>query len=190
MILSNADIRNALKEGRLVIDPLPEEALIDSASIDLRMGEPLWVWNPELKKSRDGDLRIDVDRFNFKELSEKFLLEVPKEPSNKYSLRPQTVYLASTHEKINLPVGSRLSGRVEGKSSLARLGLAVHMTAPTIHCGSGLGIIALEIYNHGPFTLEVTPGASRICQLIVEEMTSEPTERTERIFSAQKGPKG
>jgi dCTP deaminase len=187
MILSNTDIVVALKDKRLIIDPLPEEDQIDSASIDLRIGEPLWVWNPALKEKA---LPIDVDQFNFKSLSEKHLVETAKEPSGKYAIKPQMVYLASTHEKIKLPVGSRLAGRIEGKSSLARLGLVVHMTAPTIHCGTGFGIIALEIYNHGPFSIEVTPGVSRICQLIIEEVSSEPEERIARIFSAQKNPKG
>lgn len=190
MILSNTDILAALNDKRLIIDPFPEEDQIDSTSIDLRMGEPLWVWNPALKNMKEQELRIDIDRFNFKALSEEHLIETPREPSGKYAIKPQMVYLASTHEKIKLPVGSRLSGRIEGKSSLARLGLAVHMTAPTIHCGSGFGIITLEIYNHGPFSIEVTPGVSRICQLIVEEVKSEPEERVTRMFSAQKNPKG
>lgn len=187
MILSNTDIIVALKDKRLIIDPLPDEDQIDSASIDLRIGEPLWVWDPALKEK---ELRIDVDQFNFKSLSEKHLIETAKEPSGKYAIKPQRVYLASTHEKIKLPVGSRLAGRIEGKSSLARLGLVVHMTAPTIHCGTGFGIIALEIYNHGPFSIEMTPGVSRICQLIIEEVSSEPEERIARMFSAQKTPKG
>lgn len=190
MILSNTHIRAALKDKRLIIDPLPEEDQIDSTSIDLRMGEPLWVWNLALKEKKEQDFRIDIDQFDFKGLSEHYLIETPKEPSGKYIIKPQMVYLASTYEKIKLPAGSRLSGRIEGKSSLARLGLVVHMTAPTIHCGSGFGIIALEIYNHVPFSLDVTPGVSRICQLIVEEVSSEPEERRTRMFSAQRDPKG
>lgn len=190
MILSNTDILLALKDKRLIIDPLPEEDQIDSSSIDLRVGGPLWNWDPSLNNMKEKDLRIDVDQFNFKSLSEKYLVETAREPSGKYIIKPQMVYLASTHEKIKLPVGSRLAGRIEGKSSLARLGLVVHMTAPTIHCGTGFGIIALEIYNHGPFSIEVTPGVSRLCQLIIEEVSSEPEERSVRIFSAQKNPKG
>lgn len=190
MILSNADIRKALKDGRLTIDPMPAEEQIDTTSIDLRLGEPLWIWDPELIKTKGDEPKIDVDRLNFKELSERYLVEVPRESSGQYVIWPQRVYLASTFEKIKLPIRSRLSARVEGKSSLARLGLAVHMTAPTIHCGTGLGIITLEIYNHGPFSIEVMPGVTRICQLIIEQVLSEPEERSERTFSAQKNPKG
>ena len=188
MILSNADIRRMLKEGRLVLDPLPEEDQIDTTSIDLRVGDSLWVWDEE--RIRRESFRVEVDRMNFGELSEKYLVEVQKEVSGRYDIQPHTVYLASTHEKVMLPMGSRLSARVEGKSSLARLGLAVHITAPTIHCGTGLGIITLEIINHGPFIIEVTPGVSRIAQLILEEVLSEPEERPDRTFSAQKTPKG
>jgi len=48
MMLSNGDIRKALKDGLLIIDPLPEENQIDTSSIDLRIGEPIWVWDPKL----------------------------------------------------------------------------------------------------------------------------------------------
>ncbi|MFQ5451241.1 MAG: dCTP deaminase [Nitrospinaceae bacterium] len=190
MILSGSDIRKVLRDGLLIIDPLPEEDQIDTTSVDLRMGEPLWMWSPELIRRNGPGLRVDVDRFNFKELSERYMVETPKEESGKYLIKPQTVYLASTFEKVELPTGSRLAARIEGKSSLARLGLAVHITAPTIHCGSGPGTITLEIFNHGPFAIDVTPGVSRLCQLILEEVSSEPQQRTGRIFMEQKTPKG
>lgn len=190
MILSNADIRKVLKDGLLIIDPLPGEEQIDTTSIDLRIGEPLWFWDVDSMKHDSRTFRINIDDWNFKEFSERFLVEAPKEDSGKYLIKPDTVYLASTFEKVKLPVRSRLSARIEGKSSLARLGLSVHMTAPTIHCGTGLGIITLEIFNHGPFSIDVTPGKTRICQLIIEEVSSEPEERKERTFGAQKNPKG
>lgn len=190
MILSNVDIRKVLEDGRLIIDPMPAKERIDTTSIDLRLGEPLWIWDPELVGGKGGELRINADQLNFKELSERYLMQVPRESSGQYIIRPQRVYLASTFEKVKLPTGSCLSARVEGKSSFARLGLAVHMTAPTIHCGTGFGIITLEIYNHGPFSIKITPGTTRICQLIIEQVLSEPEERSERTFSAQKNPKG
>ena len=187
MILSNADIRKVLKEGLVTVDPLPGEEQIDTSSIDLRIGEPVWMWDPELKDAR---ISVDIDSLDFKEFSDKNLVEVSKEDSGKYSIRPQTFYLAPTFEKIKLPMESRLAARIEGKSSLARLGLGVHITAPTIHCGTGLGIITLEIFNHGPFAIEVTPGVTRICQLIFEQVMSVPEERDQRTFKAQKDPKG
>ena len=56
--------------------------------------------------------------------------------------------LGWTAEYVELPIDSRIAARVEGKSSLARLGLGVHITAPTIHAGFP-GQIRLEIVNHG-----------------------------------------
>lgn len=187
MILSNGDIRRALNEGFVTIEPFPEEGQIDTSSVDLRVGGPIWMWDPKLK---DKKMPIEIDGFDFKDFSDKNLVEVPKEASGKYSIRPQTFYLAPTFEKIKLPMESRLAARIEGKSSLARLGLGVHITAPTIHCGTGLGIITLEIFNHGPFALEVAPGVTRICQLIFEQVMSVPEERDQRTFRAQKGPHG
>ena len=189
MILSNGDIRKALKDGLLIIDPLPEENQIDTSSIDLRIGEPIWVWDPKLSGQNER-VSIDTENFDFKKFSERYLIQINPEPSGKYSIRPETFYLAPTFEKVKLPMNSRLAARVEGKSSLARLGLGVHITAPTIHCGTGYGIITLEIFNHGPFSIDVTPGVTRICQLILEQVVSEPDERDFRTFKGQKNPKG
>ena len=135
-------------------------------------------------------MTIDTENFDFKKFSERYLIQIPPEPSGKYSIRPQTFYLAPTFEKVKFPINSRLAGRVEGKSSLARLGLGVHITVPTIHRGTGFGIITLEIFNHGPFSIDVTPGVTRICQLILEQVASEPEERDSRTFKGQKNPKG
>lgn len=188
MILSGSEIRKALDEGLVVIDPRPGDEQVDSTAVDLRLGEPLWIWDPEL--TGPGEKRIDIDRMNFKDLSDRYLIEVPREANGNYVIRPHTVYLASTHEKVELPADSRFAARIEGKSSLARLGLAVHITAPMIHCGSGLGIITLEMINHGPFSLEVTPGVTRLCQLILEQVLGHPEERRGKTFIDQKGPKG
>ena len=133
---------------------------------------------------------IDVEKFDYKEFSEQNLLIVPAEDSGRFRIKPAKIYLGETYEKINLPSGSRLAARVEGKSKLGRLGLVIHMTAPMIHSGSGLGIITLEIFNHGPFTLEITPRSTRICQLIIEEVSGKTGERKGRLFTNQKSAKG
>jgi dCTP deaminase len=74
--------------------------------------------------------------------------------------------LAWTREYIELRTETRLAARVEGKSSLARLGLVVHMTAPTIHAGFE-GRIRLEMMNYGAVPIRLW-GGMRICQLIFE----------------------
>ena len=79
---------------------------------------------------------------------------------------PHIFILGRTKEVVKLPPTSRVAARVEGKSSLARLGLIVHFTAPTIHSGFN-NSIRLEIMNHGPLPVRLRAGM-RICQLIFE----------------------
>lgn len=189
MILSDVDIKKAIKEQNLIIKPIPNEEQIDSTTIDLRIGEPFYRWDPQLVNQKGVNVNIDIDDFDFRTLASTYLQKVKKNRTGKYVIEPGVFYLAPTYEKIGLPTHSKLAARVEGKSSLARLGLVIHMTAPTIHCGYGPGIITLEIYNYGPFPITVTPGKSLICQLIIEQVTSEPKERHGK-FQYQKSPKG
>jgi len=101
-----------------------------------------------------------------------------------YVLSPNAFVLAWTREKIILPNHSRIAARVEGKSSLARLGLAVHVTAPTIHAGFE-GPIQLELCNHGLFSIRLIPGMP-ICQLIFEMTLGTPAKGYSGIFLRQK----
>src|SRR5207249_1636479 len=97
-------------------------------------------------------------------------------------LPPANFILGWTLERIYLPHTSRLCARVEGKSSMARLGLGVHLTAPTIHAGFGQNPnnpndhgarLRLEVWNVGPLPIELARGM-RICQLILEEVREVP----------------
>jgi len=90
--------------------------------------------------------------------------------------------LAMTLERIDLPLD--LAARVEGRSSFARLGLAVHITAPTIHAGF-CGPIVLEIKNLGPHVLMIEPGKTCVCQLIFEQLSSKPTGPLKTDFQDQ-----
>src|SRR5438552_13259726 len=99
----------------------------------------------------------------------------------------------STIEKIWLPQRSRLAARVEGKSSLARLGIGVHVTAPTIHAGFGYkkdeedypgSPLQLEIWNVGPLDVRLEEGMP-ICQLIVELVDGTPEKGYEGKFTIQ-----
>jgi len=190
MILSDIDIEEALGKKGLIIDPQPKKEQIDSTTVDLHIGEPFYKWSPGLVNQPGVGLSINIDEYDFKKLANSYLQELNKNEAGNYIIEPNIFYLAPTYERIGLPRESKLAARVEGKSSLARLGLVIHMTAPTIHCGYGPGIITLEIYNYGPFSIIVTPGISLICQLIIECVTSEPRERYQRKFMKQKSPKG
>ena len=94
--------------------------------------------------------------------------------------------LARTRESVNIPVRSRLAARVEGKSSLARPGISVHLTAPTIHCGFR-GHIQLEIVNAGPNDIILDAGM-RICQMIFEMTIGTPEKGYQGLFQDQAPP--
>lgn len=189
MILSSVDITKALKNNSLIIDPLPERSSIDSSAVDLRIGEPFFVWNNDLVRQQGVHVNVNLDSFKYQTLAGPFLKEVAKDSNGQYTIEPNTFYLSATHERVYLPIKSRLAARVEGKSSLARLGLVIHMTAPTIHCGFD-GVITLEIFNYGPFPLRVSPGRTRVCQLIIEKLSSTPKHPGGKSFSGQKTAKG
>jgi dCTP deaminase len=110
-----------------------------------------------------------------------------------FLLAPGEFVLGWTAEKIQLPHRSRIAARVEGKSSLARLGLGVHVTAPTIHAGFGYkdkepaveGLeLQLEIWNIGKFPIVLDPGIA-ICQLIFELVDGTPEKGYEGRFTTQ-----
>jgi len=82
-------------------------------------------------------------------------------------LYPGDFVLLWTREYIELPSESRIAARVEGKSSLARLGVGVHITAPTIHAGFS-GPVQLEVFSVGRRPVRLRSGM-KICQLIFEQ---------------------
>jgi dCTP deaminase len=100
-----------------------------------------------------------------------------------YDLPVKHLVLGWTAEFVDVPIDSRLAARVEGKSSLARLGLGVHITAPTIHAGFD-GQIRLEIINHCHLPITLKPGM-RICQLIFEQTLGTPQRGYQGQFSGQ-----
>ena len=102
---------------------------------------------------------------------------------------PDKFVLGITREYVELPRRSKIAARVEGRSTLARLGLVVHLTAPTIHAGFS-GNIVLEMYNLGKFKLILRPGRLAICQLIFERLGQAPTGAINTGFQNQSGVSG
>jgi dCTP deaminase len=78
----------------------------------------------------------------------------------------------------------KYAARVEGKSSLSRIGLAIHITAPTIHAGYD-GHIRLELVNNGPLPIRLRVGMP-ICQLIFEQTLGTPDKGYHGQFAGQK----
>jgi dCTP deaminase len=113
-------------------------------------------------------------------------------PAEGFILKPGAFVLGWTEEQIRLPHTSRLAARVEGRSSLARLGVGVHVTAPTIHAGFGATDdpqypgtrVRLEIWNCGPLHVCLEKGM-KVCQLILEEVHGTPEKGYEGVFATQ-----
>src|SRR5207244_1519550 len=129
------EIRAALERGsiRITPDPRADASLWSSTALDLRLGEPVNTWAFAAEDAPralfPGDPTYDLPA-----LIGQFLRPVERTEAG-FRIAPGHFYLGWTQERIQLPHRSRLAARVEGKSSLARLGLGVHVTAPTIHAG-------------------------------------------------------
>ena len=180
MILTDREISIALDTGQLIIDPRPELEAITSTAIDLSLRENGLEWIP-----LDGGFQIRPGHKEYK-YSKAARFQKPISV-NGYAIRPQSFFLGWTQEKITLPIRSRLAARVEGKSSLARLGIGIHVTAPTIHAGFGdpePQPIQLEIFNFGPHEIVLDAGM-KICQLIIEQTLGTPLKGYEGQFRSQ-----
>lgn len=177
MILTDREIEIALKNKTIIIEPEPnlEEAL-SSTTLDLRLSDRFAVW----KDMTGTTMHPGMPGYSYKNL-EKFQ---DKFQQQTYTIGPRDFLLAYTLEEIVLPFESRIAARVEGKSSLARLGIGIHVTAPTIHSGFS-GNIQLEIFNTGSNTIVLDAGMA-ICQLIFEQTYGTPIKGYSGIFAGQK----
>ena len=157
MTLSYTTLLYCWKKQIIRFKPDIEESQITESSIDLRMGTQATelIGNPGIK------IRPVLSRPEG--------IFVNKKIKDFLAIPPRELILAFTMEKVTMP--SNLCASVEGKSSLARFGLSVHITSPHIHPFFNANI-TLELYNHSKNTIEIYPG-DKICQLIVSE-TSEP----------------
>lgn len=166
MILSNTEIEKAIVSGEIKITPLPHGPY-NTTAMDLRLGSILKIpkEQPVILDPSSGPLsELFAQNMNTKKLSE-------SEGDDNYTLEPNKFILAQTLERIEL--NYEIAARVEGKSSLARCGLLVHFTAPTIHAGFQ-GNITLEIINLGRFKINLRYKMP-ICQLIFECVKGMPT---------------
>lgn len=177
MILSDATIREALQSGRIGIDPLGVDA-IQPSSVDVRLGHQFRVFANHRYSV------IDV-RTEQPELTE--LIEAP--PGEPFVLHPGEFVLGATLERITLP--DDVVARLEGKSSLARLGLVIHSTAGFIDAGFD-GDVTLELSNVATLPILLHPGM-RIAQFAFF-MLDRPAERpygsgaTGSKYQGQRGP--
>jgi len=188
MILSNIEIVQAIRSGEISLDllPLPYDPAqppFNTTSVDLRLGSEIVIPSkgPFTLNPAQGGIA------QYLATNSRPLTLTKEQP---YILQPNTFILGRTKEKVGFPIndgGKCYAARVEGKSSLARCGILVHFTAPTIHAGFQ-GTITLEIINLGANAFQLEPD-TYICQLIVEEVKGIPIQ-TPGQFIGQNTPSG
>lgn len=194
MILSNEGIRKALRQNEIRIEPQPTDDQYTTSAVDLLLGgtELCKIWDPEKLNLPGTKVELNLALQEFGKTAN-FLVPAPCERDGTVVLPPYSRepahLLAMTRERICLNREAKIAARVEGRSSFARLGLVVHLTAPTIHAGFR-GPITLEIINFGPFYLKFVPGQTRICQLILERLETEPAGEPATAFQDQTTPAG
>jgi dCTP deaminase len=193
VILSDQGIKAALKEGQIEIDPSPREDLYTTSAVDLTLGDQFQAWNDEILGVEGTRHELNLEESKYQRIARAYIKALDLEKDGCFLFPPfrelPSHILAKTRERIHLKPGSRLAARVEGRSSLARLGVIVHLTAPTVHAGFN-GTITLEMINHGPFYLRLTPGKTRICQIIFERLETDPEREIATQFQKQATPSG
>lgn len=156
MILSDVSIRKELEAGRVEIDPLADGA-IQPSSVDLRIDRYFRVF----RNHTEG--LIDVKK-NMDALTE----PVEIEPDGVFILHPGEFVLGSTLERVRIP--DDLVARLEGKSSLGRLGLLIHSTAGFVDAGWN-GRLTLELSNVATLPITLYSGM-KIGQISFIRMTT------------------
>ena len=183
MILSQKDIRRAVKARKICFTPELEEKQWGEASVDLRLGHQFTRYRKDITGvtlsvaeglGSLGDLNLWVT-----------------EERDSFDLAPSELVLALTHEAITIP--KNLIALIEGRSTYARVGLSMHHTAPWIQPGWS-GPIVLEISNHGQIPIKLTPLIDRPCQLTFLELKSAVPDslaygsRASDVYKDQKHP--
>jgi dCTP deaminase len=177
VVLSDRSIREELASGGIVIDPLDENA-IQPSSVDVHVDRYFRVFR------NDTTPYIDPKRAQ-EDLTE--LVEV--EDDKAFILHPGEFVLGSTRERVAL--GTDLVARLEGKSSLGRLGLLIHSTAGFVDAGWD-GHLTLELSNVANLPIAIYPGM-KIGQVSFLRMTSEAespygSETAGSKYKGQRGP--
>ena len=134
MMLSNEDIKRVLADGQLVIEPFRPE-FIRAAGITMHLGEQLLKPLPGKVVDIKNKILPDFDEI-------KIAGDIP------YKLEPGEFILGHTYQKVS--VGSSLGFLIEGRSTLARVGLTIVQTAMLVYPGHRDRTVTLELANHGP----------------------------------------
>lgn len=169
MRLCDRDIEAYLTQGRLQIEPLPPKEYINGVTVDVRLGNSFRVFNqhaaPYIDLGESKEVLADVLE---RVMSDEIILN----DDEVFYLHPGELALAATFESVSIP--NDLVGWLDGRSSLARLGLMVHVTAHRIDPG-WQGNIVLEFYNSGTLPLALRP--KMVIGALSFETLSAPADR-------------
>ncbi len=180
MVLSNVDILNYIKKGKIKITPEPDfDTQLGSCSIDFKLGNTFRVFEHSKYPYIDLKTKVDVDDLMRK-------VDVPD--GETFTMQPGEFVLAGTQEKLEL--ADDVMARLEGRSSLGRLGIIVHSTAGLFDPG-WVGNATLELGNLGRMPVMLYPGM-RICAFTFEPLSSPSSmpyrEKPANKYAGQDGP--
>jgi dCTP deaminase len=175
MILSNVEILKGIRGGCFSISKLsgldPRQSPFNTSAVDLTLSSEIVI--PRF----DVPIQLDLRKSGIAKLLSQHSKSITITDEQPFLLKNGELVLGKTNESVSFPLtGGKFchSARVEGRSSIARCGVLVHFTAPTIHAGFE-GTITLEIINLGPADFLLYPGL-KICQLIIEQVKGIPTD--------------
>lgn len=175
MILSDLDIKKKLDSGEIKISPMPNLGVaLGPMSVDLRLGHQFMVYK------RTEQPYIDIKE---PKTFENLTSLINKQNHEPFTIHPGEFVLATTLESVEIP--DNIAGRLEGRSSLGRLGIVIHSTAGKFDPG-WKGNLVLEISNTGLVPVRIYP-EMRVCQFLFEELSSPTTQPyTKRAASKYK----
>jgi dCTP deaminase len=161
MVLSDRDIKKYIKEGKIKIKPKPNfEEQLGPCSLDLHLGNVFKIFKPSDYPYLD--LKREID---FNDLME----EIKIKDDAPFILQPKAFVLTTTKEEFSLP--NNLIARLDGRSSLARIGVVVHLTAARFDPG-WQGKAVMELGNLSSMPVVLYAGITRICALTFETLSS------------------
>jgi dCTP deaminase len=177
VLLSDRDIRAEIAANRVGVEPF-DEAMIQPSSVDVRLDKFFRVFeNHKYSVIDPSTEQAELTR------------EVIAEGDEPFILHPGEFVLASTYEVITLP--DDIAGRLEGKSSLGRLGLLTHSTAGFIDPGFS-GHITLELSNVANLPVKLFPGMKigQLCLINLSSPAEHPygSEKYGSRYQGQRGP--
>ncbi|MBI2664878.1 dCTP deaminase [Candidatus Woesearchaeota archaeon] len=157
MILSDRSIREEIAKGTIILKPYHPEC-VQPNSVDVHLDSKFLLFN-----------KVQHAVIDVREKQKDLMNEVIVSDGDPFILHPSEFVLGSTVERIRMPPD--IAGRIEGKSSLGRLGLLIHSTAGYIDAGYE-GTLTLELSNVSPLPIKLFPGM-KIGQISFMRLTTE-----------------